>query len=88
MNSQEDQTLYFQTMLSGYYDTWLMNTSMPSGEGRSQHPSNLYFVSPLLAKRFTFETISVTLYHDEVLEKRGTYILDACMHYKLLRQNN
>ena len=72
LNVQSDQTLYFQTTNSDH--GWLlMNTSMPSGQGISQQ-TPIYFESPRLAQRFTFQAITATIYHEEILA-RGTYTL-------------
>jgi hypothetical protein len=73
LNVESDQTLYFQPTHSDYMYMWLMNTSMPSGQGISQQIiSAEYFVSPCLAQRFTFQTITTVIYHEGILGGRGT----------------
>jgi hypothetical protein len=72
----QDQILYFQSTEADYL-RWLMNTSMPSGQGISEPttPNNLAFVSPPLVQEFTYQTVTATIYHEEVPSDRGTFTL-------------
>jgi len=82
-NAQSDQTLYFQTIFSDYwsgYYWWLMNTSMPSGQASPLYITN-NFISPHLAQSFAFQTITTTIYHEEVLAGRGTYTLTIILGF-------
>jgi len=82
LNAQSDQTLYFQPAYSDIYG-YLMNTSMPSGQGISQQIpsfSYIYFISPHLAQKFTFQAITTTIYHEEILA-RGTYTLSLTLGF-------
>jgi hypothetical protein len=74
-NAQSDEILYFQSTPS--YLGYLMNTSTPTGQGMSlQVFSYVYFISPPLAQRFTFQTIGIVMFYEEILQ-RGTYTLNV-----------
>jgi hypothetical protein len=77
-NAQSDQTLYFQT--STYYSWYYMNTTMSNGQIMNTDTSFVDFISPYLAESFTFQTITITLYHEEVLE-RGSYYLTVTLDF-------
>jgi hypothetical protein len=68
-NAQPDQTLYFQSTpsdLGGY----LMNTNISSGKGLALHTNflrNVNFTSPYLATNFTFQNITIAMYHEKIL---------------------
>ena len=81
------ETLYFQSQMieltpyylgnNSKYSAWGMTTKTPSGQVTSGALNfGLLFVSPPLAERFTFQRVSITVYHEEALSGRDDYYLD------------
>jgi hypothetical protein len=74
LNAQEDQTLYFQPTWSGV--TGLMNANMPTGQAMTSNLEyTISFASEPLPQDFTFQTITTTVYHEEIPTGRGEFDL-------------